>query len=227
MAPDPQTTFFFYGTLMAAPILSRVLFGSSKPDALSTTHRILAEPLPAMLNGYQRSRVRHVDYPAIIPKSESNACVRGTVVTGLNQGDTWRLDVFEGDEYERRTVKVEILKKYGASEEKKEWDVQTYVWIAGEHRLESEEWDFDVFVKEKLWRWSGEKSNVEGEYTGKTFLKRREVNTDMLPELDVVVGNDPTGGRHVDGGSITDVLKDNDLQKNGDRTNAYVRGFNE
>jgi hypothetical protein len=162
--PDPPSTFFFYGTLMSPAVLSRVLFGSSTPSALSTTHRPLADPLPALLPDFQRSRVRHADYPAIVPKpSLENACVRGAVVTGLTQGDTWRLDIFEGHEYQRRTVKVQIL---GEGDVVEEIEAQTYVWIAGESRLEAEEWDFEHFVREKMWRWSGEKSGVEGEYQG-------------------------------------------------------------
>jgi Gamma-glutamyl cyclotransferase, AIG2-like len=164
MPPDSESTFFFYGTLMAQAVLSRVLFGSSKPDTLSTTHRPLAKPLSAILTGYQRSRVKFADYPAIFLRAD--ACVQGFVVTGLTQGDIWRLDVFEGDEYERHTVKVKILGEIGAAGEGEEWNVQTYVWVSGKQRLEEQEWDFDTFKREKLWRWSGEESNADGLYTG-------------------------------------------------------------
>jgi hypothetical protein len=80
------------------------------------------------LRGYRRHRVWGADYPAILPetdgeerefaaeggevtkqKFEGEACVRGTVVSGLTEGDVWRLDVFEGSEYERKEVEVEIL----------------------------------------------------------------------------------------------------------------------
>lgn len=40
--------------------------------------------------------------------------------------------------------------------EGEEWaDTQTYIWIAPEHELEEQEWDFDEFVRTKMWRWSG------------------------------------------------------------------------
>lgn len=92
--------------------------------------------------------------------------MRGTLVTGLTDGDIWRLDLFEGDEYERRIVKVSLLQDQGAEEgmgdltqkeqdnvEGDEVEAETYIWIAGAHRLEAEEWDFDEFVRDKMKRW--------------------------------------------------------------------------
>jgi hypothetical protein len=31
----------------------------------------------------------------------------------------------------------------------------TYIWIAREELLEPEEWNFEEFVREKMWRWTG------------------------------------------------------------------------
>src|SRR5271170_6703658 len=52
--------------------------------------------------------------PAIVPCTGSS--VRGSVVTGLTQGDIYRLDIFEGDQYLRKKVKVKVLKKVGLDE---------------------------------------------------------------------------------------------------------------
>ena len=158
---------------MAPPVLHRVCHSSSTPSALQKS---LPTIRPALLPGYRRHQVRGCDYPAIIPSvpsSESSAgtggseCVRGTYVTGLTDGDIWRLDIFEGDEYERVRVKVRILQEVGGEDGKgnvvgEELEGETYVWVAGRERLEEEEWDFGEFVREKMGRWIG-RGEFEGE----------------------------------------------------------------
>ena len=37
----------------------------------------------------------------------------------------------------------------------------TYIWIAGEDRLEKGEWNFEEFCKEKLGRWTGQSQEFE------------------------------------------------------------------
>jgi hypothetical protein len=181
-APDGHTAFF-YGTLMAPRVLSRVCFGPNLPD--STTSRLSSLAFsPALLPGYRRHRVRHADYPGIIENKEAE--VRGTLVSGLTDGDMWRLDTFEGNEYVRKKVKVKILKvdknKSGSAErdgvlppstthdsskvEDGDVDAETYVWIGGSFTLDPAEWDFDEFVREKMWRWVDEDGEKEGEYRG-------------------------------------------------------------
>ena len=60
--------------------------------------------------------MKHADYPGILPQTQSQtqgevvASVRGTVVSGLTEGDLWRLDIFEGSQYERRRVAVKVLR---------------------------------------------------------------------------------------------------------------------
>lgn len=145
---------FFYGTLMAPAVLHRVIHGTPTPEPWQ---RDLLTITPALLPGHVRHRVANADYPAVMPASGSTpsstaASVRGTFVTGLTDGDIWRLDIFEGDEYARRDVRVRLL---SGEEEGEEKVAQTYIWIAGEERLEKEEWDFDEFVREKMGRWVG------------------------------------------------------------------------
>lgn len=87
----------------------------------------------------------------------------------------WRLDIFEGDEYERRQVKAHILTTTGSDSgignvEGEAVECETYVWIAGEDRLEDGEWDFPEFVREKMGRWVGVEG--EGEYKGRESYRR-------------------------------------------------------
>lgn len=78
----------------------------------------------------------------------------------------WRLDIFEGDEYERRKVRCRVLEADG--QEGEEVVAETYVWIAGEERLEDAEWDFEQFQREKMRFWVGQEGEVE--FAGKSFL---------------------------------------------------------
>ncbi|MCJ1394495.1 hypothetical protein MMC18_007373 [Xylographa bjoerkii] len=159
---------FFYGTLMAPQVLYRVIYGTTTPTALQKS---LLTIRPAILQGYSRHQVRGCDYPAIIPShshstsSEENSSVRGTLVTGLSAADVFRLDIFEGDEYERRKVSAELILS-GADDGsgvlgRGGIEAETYVWIDGEERLEDGEWDFETFVREKLGRWVGQKEYLE------------------------------------------------------------------
>lgn len=98
-----------------------------------------------------------------------------------------REDVFEGDEYERRKIEVALLETEG--EEDKEVEADTYVFTAGDDRLEKVEWDYDVFRREKMHRWADHsdeykevdvavEGNVQHDGTG-----GRGVHTDMLEQL--------------------------------------------
>jgi hypothetical protein len=179
-------TAFFYGTLMAPPVLHRVIWGSQTPP--TPAHASLLHIRPAILHAHRRHKVKGADYPAVLPVSSSS--VRGTLVEGLTDGDIWRLDIFEGSEYERRRVKVLVLqgkdKESGGGEEgmgdlsqKEEENVEgdeveaeTYIWTAGAHRLEPEEWDFAEFVRDKMKRWVGR----EAAETDEGFQGRPSIN---------------------------------------------------
>jgi hypothetical protein len=168
-------TAFFYGTLMAPQVLHRVIWGSQTPP--TPAHASLLRIRPAILRTHQRHKVKNADYPAILPtQSTSSSSVRGTLVQGLTDGDIWRLDIFEGSEYKRQKVAVRVLesKKGGdgmgdLSQEEKEnvegeqVDAETYIWTAGAHRLEQEEWDFAEFVRDKMKRWVGREAADEDE----------------------------------------------------------------
>ncbi|KAJ6107535.1 disease resistance protein Aig2 [Penicillium sp. IBT 18751x] len=165
---------FFYGTLMAPQVLHRVIHGRREPELWQKT---MLRFQPAVLLGYRRHRVRGADYPGIVPASEATArsSVLGTLVCGLTDGDVHRLDMYEGDEYTRDPVTVRVLGEsipggnesaleahlkdvLNATEEKSkvegdEVQAKTYVWVAGEGRLEDAEWDFETFKKDKMSWW--------------------------------------------------------------------------
>jgi gamma-glutamylcyclotransferase (GGCT)/AIG2-like uncharacterized protein YtfP len=155
-------TAFFYGTLMAPQVLHRVIWGSPSPP--TPAHAALLTIRPALLHAHQRRKVRRADYPAILP-ADASSTVRGTLVEGLTDGDIWRLDIFEGDEYARRKVKVRVLRQeQGAADhhgDEVEVEAETYIWIAGEFRLDDDEWDFAEFVKDKMARWVGHDAGAD------------------------------------------------------------------
>lgn len=140
---------------MAFPVLSRVIYGTMPPETWQVTSLRIR---PAVLHSYCRYQVRSVDYPGIVP--EAGRTVRGTYVEGLTEGDIWRLDAFEGNEYERKKVNVKILSDSG--EETEEVGSETYVYVAGRDNLNDDEWDFQEFMRSKLSRWVGESKEYSG-----------------------------------------------------------------
>jgi len=158
---------------MAPEVLHRVCHGSRSPsNPIYATHNLKIRP--AILSGHRRHRVKNADYPAILPhpgSSNNTNEVRGTCVTGLTDADIWRLDIFEGDEYERVKVQCRLLVPDDDGEEREACELteaETYVWVAGEQRLEVEEWDFDEFRKEKMRFWVGKEG--EGEFAGESSM---------------------------------------------------------
>lgn len=98
-------------------------------------------------------------------------------MSGLTGGDIYRLDLFEGDEYLKEWVDVvvkvegdERVDKDGANrgeggidpKEEEKRRAQTYVYIAGEDRLEEREWDYEEFRREKLGNWTGSSEEFKG-----------------------------------------------------------------
>jgi hypothetical protein len=203
-------TAFFYGTLMAPKVLHRVCRGPANPSTLSISNSLTIRP--ALLKLYRRHRVKNADYPAIIPHNSST--VRGTLVQGLTDGDIWRLDIFEGDEYERKKVKVRVITDNTSHEPTEnqlgeEFEAESYIWIAGEHQLEDSEWDFDEFMREKMVFWAGEEGETREDMRGEFDLVNEPkkqyfepVLSDDGVEVDKAVEaqqRDPMGGRGLNG----------------------------
>ena len=161
---------------MVPQILHRVIHGRVDPEPWQ---KDLLKFQPAVLHGYKRHRVRGQDYPGILPVKSSNesdksaagaTSVLGTLVSGLTDGDIYRLDIFEGDEYLKQKVTVRLLQSEdgesnlqdvltaaGAENADGEEEVSavTYVWAITEEALEQEEWDFETFKRDKLAAWVG------------------------------------------------------------------------
>ncbi|KAL9613275.1 MAG: hypothetical protein Q9167_002184 [Letrouitia subvulpina] len=194
---------------MAPPVLHRVCYGSSTPTAFQKS---LLQFQPAILHGYCRRRVLGCDYPAIVPSADDT--VRGTYVRGLTDGDIWRLDVFEGSEYDRRKVRINILDVAGnengeGNVEGVERETETYVWIADKEELEEREWDFAEFRRDKMQNWVGGSSQYDGKSKCRDFghcklvgLHFEEYAERLHEDLDEALQaqeHDPTGGRGANG----------------------------
>ncbi|KAL3426521.1 AIG2-like family protein [Phlyctema vagabunda] len=172
-----SNTAFFYGTLMAPEVLYRVCDSDSQGRRKSQVDRLSVTP--ALLRDHCRHRVYHCDYPGMIP--EQGKTVRGTYVTGLTDLDMMLLDQFEGPQYTRTHVEVELLEHEHSQAGENVGSrrvAQTYVFRDQED-LEKVEWDYEEFRREKLHNWA----STSDEY--------REV--DEFNEN----GHDPTGGRGI------------------------------
>ncbi|KYK61499.1 AIG2-like protein [Drechmeria coniospora] len=144
-----EFTAFFYGTLMAPEVFFSVCYGTTNPPK---AFRSLHTFIPAILKDHSRHRVQYADYPAVI--AEKGHSVRGILATGLTSANLHKLDEFEGSEYERVKVKVEVLDQQGGKEvvtDVKETSV--YIFLVPQD-LEKREWDFEEFRREKMGMWT-------------------------------------------------------------------------
>lgn len=90
---------------------------------------------------------------------------------GLTDGDIWRLDIFEGDEYERKKVKVRVITDETSHEPLEEQlgdevEAESYIWIGSEKDLEDSEWDFEHFMREKMVFWAGDVGGTREDILG-------------------------------------------------------------
>jgi len=183
---------------MAPGVLYRVIYGNAHPEPWQQK---LTTVRPALLESHRRHRVKYMSYPAITPCTGSS--VRGSVVTGLTQGDIFRLDIFEGDQYLRKKVKVKVLKNVGLedsiqtgeSEEHapEEVEAETYIWRNDLSELEDGEWDFEEFKRERMHYWMGESSSEESN------IEVDEGFADVDNAVATDNGLDHTGGRGANG----------------------------
>ncbi|TFK45834.1 hypothetical protein OE88DRAFT_1739948 [Heliocybe sulcata] len=187
MASTTGYAAFFYGTLLHPKILKRVIGNDGShlricPAVLleHTRHHIKNADYPAVVP-YERSQV-FFDKP-LEPEERS---VRGTLVVGLNQLDMDLLDTFEADEYTRSTVPVHPLSPLvplnavtdnpsfpspnaiapsiapslpPLSSLPSPIDAQTYIWTHPLSDLKKEIWEYETFVRENAWKWTGEEED--------------------------------------------------------------------
>lgn len=125
-----MNALFAYGTLLFPEIL-RAVTGRTTTSS------------PATLDGFVRRRLIGEIFPAIVEGADRDR-VDGVVYSRLDGRDWQRLDVFEGDLYERRSVTV----RWGPSRIRSAF---TYVlrddW---RHRLGVEPWDPEAFARDHL-----------------------------------------------------------------------------
>jgi gamma-glutamylcyclotransferase (GGCT)/AIG2-like uncharacterized protein YtfP len=112
---------------MAPEIFYSVCYNNSKvPAEIAKRHSFT----PAILHGYCRRRVMHADYPGITPDEKHQ--VFGTYATGLTDANMFKLDTFEGYQYQRDRVQVKLLTHVGNAK--------------GEGNVEGEERSAEVYV---------------------------------------------------------------------------------
>jgi gamma-glutamylcyclotransferase (GGCT)/AIG2-like uncharacterized protein YtfP len=116
---------FAYGTLMCTDIMQQVA-------------GCLPALLPAALAHYRRCRLRSEEYPAIVGRQ--GAVVQGVVYLAVPQEAWRRLDRFEGEMYDRRSVLADVAEGESLA-------ADTYV-IRPEfaHLLLPSEWSYEEFL---------------------------------------------------------------------------------
>ena len=120
---------FVYGTLMAPAVWHKVVKGEY-------------DSRPGRLHNYQRLCVAGASYPGLI--ASAGSAVDGVVYFDVSTSDMQRLDLFEGDEYERIMVEVEL-------ENGEKTSCQTFLFKeAFRRRLTNVEWSYEEFLKSGL-----------------------------------------------------------------------------
>jgi gamma-glutamylcyclotransferase (GGCT)/AIG2-like uncharacterized protein YtfP len=120
---------FAYGTLM----ISAVMY------AVTSRHFPLQK---AILKGYARFTVKGESFPGIVPVTDKST--EGILYFNVDEPSLERLDIFEGDLYQRTPILVE-------TEGEEILNAETYV-IKPEYRdyLSSKGWDVNKFTKTYL-----------------------------------------------------------------------------
>lgn len=118
---------FVYGTLQYPEILQKL-----------TGKNFVSKP--AVLNNYMRHKVKHAEYPAIVPKP--GAQTMGLLIENVDDLSLRAIDFYEGNEYEKTVVTVFT--------ENTVMDAFTYTWIGGNKNLEEDDWDKNNFEKNFL-----------------------------------------------------------------------------
>lgn len=122
---------FTYGSLMYDPVWRTVVAGDYRS-------------MPAAIMGYQRRAVMGEHYPALIPSAEAADAVVGRLYCDVSAEDLNRLDVFEGEQYQRSSCSVKVATDG-------ELTCEVYIWRAHYNSLLSPEpWDLQAFEERGL-----------------------------------------------------------------------------
>ncbi len=117
---------FVYGTLLFDEVVEAV-----------TGRRL--EGAPAVLEGFARRRIRERNYPGIVPDADERTA--GRLYRDVDTDSLARLDVFEGELYDRLSLEVDC----GGHR------LRAFTYVVAEryrHRLSEESWDPDDFMLE-------------------------------------------------------------------------------
>ncbi|MBC7416441.1 MAG: gamma-glutamylcyclotransferase [Herminiimonas sp.] len=123
----PTHNVFTYGSLMFAPVWERVVQGRYRSAA-------------ARLDGHGRFALVDDTYPGMVPMD--GATVAGVLYFDVGVADMAMLDHFEGDEYRRTPVQVQLDDGGQAA-------AQTYVFEA-HRRLSSQPWNPEAFALDRF-----------------------------------------------------------------------------
>lgn len=137
---------FTYGSLMCADIMSAVSGVNTVPES-------------ALLGNYRRYAVLSEDYPALI--AEAGAQTPGLLYRNISDEALRRLDVFEGDYYQRCERVVALL-------DGRQVRAQTYVFRTDYRHLVADwSWSFEHFLNVG-------KAKFESAYLGFQHLPSQE-----------------------------------------------------
>jgi gamma-glutamylcyclotransferase (GGCT)/AIG2-like uncharacterized protein YtfP len=120
---------FTYGSLMFPEVWQRVVRGHYRAE-------------PATLAGYSRHALAQRDYPGMVVAAELAARVEGVLWRDVDDADLARLDQFEGEQYERIEVTVQLATGLALQ-------AGTYLYIAGDLQSE-QQWDPQAFVTQRF-----------------------------------------------------------------------------
>ncbi|MBW0463704.1 hypothetical protein O181_003419 [Austropuccinia psidii MF-1] len=171
MLKQEENIFFFsYGTLINENILFKVLkkensHFENKFNKHNNNQKITIKS--AILKGYACLTVREAHYPALVSafnlenffsqtlnlqtQNEQKHIVFGNLVSGLDQSDLTKLDEFEGDEYEKKVVQVELMD--GIQTSLIDAIVYLYRPVLIAQNVSPKVWSYEGFTKNHLSQW--------------------------------------------------------------------------
>ena len=114
---------FTYGTLMDADIWDELVASPYETAKFS-------------LSGYKRYALKDKAYPGLI--REEGATTHGLIYFNVSNFDIVKLDVFEGQEYERITIDT-VFNDQAIT-------LETFLFVGESEFLIDEDWDLDHFV---------------------------------------------------------------------------------
>lgn len=127
---EPQHVFV-YGSLMYLPVWGQVVQGTYACKN-------------AVARGHARYAVPGETYPAMVVQADSE--VKGLVWLNVAADDLSRLDAFEGPEYQRQTISVQV--------DGQDLKVQTYLWLQPA-ALDGNLWSVQRFEEDGLQKFLG------------------------------------------------------------------------